>query len=66
MAQTNDQLGEYVTQKYLQQFFGVHRSTIHRWVKSGKLKAYRFNGIRMFKLSEIEEEIENGKETITE
>ena len=35
--------------------FGVHRTTVHRWVEAGDLPiALEVNGVRMFNVADVE------------
>lgn len=40
--------------KEVAQMFGVHRTTIDRWVLEGKMKSVNINGVKMITATEID------------
>jgi excisionase family DNA binding protein len=46
---------EYLTRKEAAQYLKVHPYTLDRWVKAGRLKAYRGPGIVRFKQEDLDQ-----------
>lgn len=51
-----ENIKDYLTIKQASKILGVDKTTLRRWDKAGKLKAYRhpINKYRLYKKSEIE------------
>lgn len=55
---------EWITRKEAAKMLGVSLPTIHAWIKSGKITAYRINTRIRFKKSELQDSLKQIKTSI--
>lgn len=53
-----EQIGNYVSRSYVQQYLSISRSTLYRWTRKRKLKKYQLGGRLMYDLNEVKNLIE--------
>ena len=58
-----EQIGDYVSRAYVQQYLSVSSSTVYRWTRSGKLKKYQLGGSLMYDINEVNNLIQPTKQT---
>ena len=56
-------MDDLLTVKDVIKIFQVSHQTIYRWMKSGKLRSYKIEGMRRFKKEDVENLFQSGQES---